>query len=58
MIEVDNQNIVIDTGPDFRQQMLRENVSNLVFILFYMIRIVRKPRLKRPCPRLPQRVYL
>ena len=34
MIEVDNQNIVVDTGPDFRQQMLRENVKKVDAILF------------------------
>lgn len=34
MIEVDNQTIIIDTGPDFRQQMLREKVENVNAILF------------------------
>ena len=34
MIEVDNQTIVIDTGPDFRQQMLRAKVEKLDAILF------------------------
>ncbi len=34
LIEVDGQTIVIDTGPDFRQQMIRENVQNLDAILF------------------------
>ena len=34
MVEVDNQVLVIDTGPDFRQQMLREKVANLDAILF------------------------
>ena len=34
LIEADNQTIVIDTGPDFRQQMLRENVQKLDAIVF------------------------
>jgi len=34
MIEVDNLNLVIDTGPDFRQQMLREKVDKVDSILF------------------------
>ena len=34
MIGVDNLNLVIDTGPDFRQQMLREKVEKLDSILF------------------------
>jgi phosphoribosyl 1,2-cyclic phosphate phosphodiesterase len=34
MIEIDNLNLVIDTGPDFRQQMLRENVLKVDSILF------------------------
>ena len=34
MVEVDNNTIVIDTGPDFRQQMIRENVETLDAILF------------------------
>ena len=34
MIELDNKTFVIDTGPDFRQQMLRENVTKLDAILF------------------------
>ena len=34
MIEVDNQTIIIDTGPDFRQQMLREGVQDIDAILF------------------------
>ena len=34
MISFDNKNIVIDTGHDFRQQMLREDVQHLDAILF------------------------
>jgi len=34
LIEVDAQTIVIDTGADFRQQMLRENVQNVDAVLF------------------------
>jgi phosphoribosyl 1,2-cyclic phosphate phosphodiesterase len=34
MIEINKQIIVIDTGPDFRQQMLREHVDNVDAILF------------------------
>ncbi|MBN1253280.1 MAG: MBL fold metallo-hydrolase [Bacteroidales bacterium] len=34
MIEINDKTIVIDTGPDFRQQMLRENVKKLDAILF------------------------
>lgn len=33
LVEVDGVNIVIDAGPDFRQQMLRENVSDIDAIL-------------------------
>jgi phosphoribosyl 1,2-cyclic phosphate phosphodiesterase len=34
MISVNNSNIVIDTGPDFRQQMLREDVRTLAAVVF------------------------
>ena len=34
MIDVDNINLVIDTGPDFRQQMLREKVEKVDAVLF------------------------
>lgn len=33
-IEVDGQSFVIDTGPDFRQQMLREHVSRVDAMFF------------------------
>jgi len=34
MIEIDGYTYVIDTGPDFRQQMLRENVKKLDAVIF------------------------
>ena len=33
LIRVNNKNILIDAGPDFRQQMLRENITQLDAIL-------------------------
>lgn len=34
MVEHKNTNLVIDTGPDFRQQMLREKVTKLDAVVF------------------------
>ncbi len=34
MVESDDSRVVIDTGPDFRQQMLREEVSSLDAVVF------------------------
>jgi phosphoribosyl 1,2-cyclic phosphate phosphodiesterase len=34
LIEQDNTTLVIDTGPDFRQQMLRERISKLDAVVF------------------------
>lgn len=34
LISKDNKNLIIDCGPDFRQQMLRANVQTLEAILF------------------------
>jgi len=34
MVEVDDLNLVIDTGPDFRQQMLNSSVQNVNAILY------------------------
>lgn len=34
LIETEGRTFVIDTGPDFRQQMLRENVSKLDGVIF------------------------
>jgi len=33
-IEVDNKSLVIDTGPDFRQQMLREGILQLDGVIY------------------------
>ena len=34
LIETDGNTFVVDTGPDFRQQMLRENVNKLDAVIF------------------------
>jgi phosphoribosyl 1,2-cyclic phosphate phosphodiesterase len=34
LIEIDNRTICIDTGPDFRYQMIRENVKRLDAIIY------------------------
>jgi phosphoribosyl 1,2-cyclic phosphate phosphodiesterase len=34
LIESEGKSIIIDTGPDFREQMLRENIRNLDAILY------------------------
>ncbi len=33
-IEIDNLSIIIDTGPDFRQQLLRERITDIDAILY------------------------
>ncbi|HTE32131.1 MAG TPA: MBL fold metallo-hydrolase, partial [Chryseolinea sp.] len=33
-VEIEGKSFVVDTGPDFRQQMLRENVKHLDALLF------------------------
>jgi phosphoribosyl 1,2-cyclic phosphate phosphodiesterase len=34
LLQIDGQNFVFDTGPDFRQQMLREKVTDLRAVIF------------------------
>src|SRR5690606_6595696 len=34
MIEINGKTLVVDTGPDFRYQMIREKVNHLDAILF------------------------
>ena len=34
MIEINEKRFVIDTGPDFRQQMLREKVDNITAVIY------------------------
>jgi phosphoribosyl 1,2-cyclic phosphate phosphodiesterase len=33
-VEVENQSIIVDTGPDFRQQVLREKIQRVDAVLF------------------------
>ncbi len=34
LVETNNRTFVIDTGPDFRQQMLRENITKMDAVIF------------------------
>jgi phosphoribosyl 1,2-cyclic phosphate phosphodiesterase len=34
LLEIDDQVVILDTGPDFRQQMLRANVNRLNAVIF------------------------
>jgi phosphoribosyl 1,2-cyclic phosphate phosphodiesterase len=34
LVEINNQHFVVDTGPDFRQQMLREQVKRVDAVIF------------------------
>ena len=39
MVEVNNEIFIIDTGPDFGQQMLTNNVKNISGVLYIHITI-------------------
>ena len=34
LLSFNNKNYIIDTGPDFRQQMIRENIETLEAVIF------------------------